>query len=318
MLSYWILTVSTGVFDLQTRIRLGRILALTSSQVLLALAHLTQVWQRRIIEPNQHRDMNNNSPLLMLAVAGILFIQPALLADDLETLAGKWSVKKTSQQGQDYTQTITIKKDKFLFQILGAEDRMVLYAEGDVKLDKLGPFNVAHFVNIRAGRSASDLQDVNDDHVSIYRLEDDTWTVAANFDKERQRQKPSLDAYRRVPMVEEPETLVIDEIAMADTPQSATWFLCFEATVGGATQKYHVEGKGYDKNQVTVPVALELPKIRAGQKCSFKLQLDDVDDDVCTEDVDNRSTGEFTVSEKGEQKFKPEDNWRYTIRWHLK
>lgn len=261
--------------------------------------------------------MNNKRLLLSLSAAIFLSSQPALMADDLEALAGKWSVKKASEQGQDYTQTITIKKDKFVFQILGAEDRLIFYAEGDVKLDKLGPFNAVHFVNIRAGRSASDLRDVDDDHVSIYRLEDDNWTVAANLDKERERQKPSLDEYRRVKAAE-PASLVIDEIEMADTPQSATWFLCFEATVEGVTQKYHVEGKSYDKNQVTIPVALEVPKARAGQKCSFKLQLDDVEDDVCTEDVDNRSTGEFTISEKGEQKFKPEDNWRYAIRWHLK
>jgi len=262
--------------------------------------------------------MNNTRQLLSLAAAVLLLSnQPGLAADDLETLAGKWSVKKTSEQGQDYTQTITIKKDKFVFQILGAEDRLVLHAEGDVKLDKLGPFDAVHFVNIRAGRSSSELQDVEDDHVSIYRLEGDTWTVLANFDKARERQKPSLDVYRRVQMLE-PATLVIDEIEMADTPQSASWFLCLEATVGGVTQKYHVEGKGYDKNQVKIPVALELSKTSAGQKCSFKVQLDDVEEDVCGEDVDNRSTGEFTISDKGEQTFKPEDNWRYTVRWHLK
>lgn len=262
--------------------------------------------------------MNKCHLISSLPVAIILLIQSAFAADDLDALTGKWSVKKTNEQGQDYSQTFTIKKDKFVFQILGREDRLVLYAEGDLKLDKLGPFNAAHFVNIRAGRSASDLQDVDDDHVSVYQLEDDTWTVLANFDKERERQKPSLDAYRRVKAPAAAATLIIDEIEMADTPQSATWFLCLEATVEGVTRKYHVDGKGYDKNRVTIPVALELPKSNAGQKCSFKLQLDDVDDDVCTEDVDNRSTGEFTVSEKGEQSFKPEDNWRYTIRWHLK
>jgi hypothetical protein len=43
-----------------------------------------------------------------------------------------------------------------------------------------------------------------------------------------------------------------------------------------------------------------------------------VDEDTCTEEVDNRSTGEFTASEKGSQIYKPESNWRYTIRWHMK
>jgi hypothetical protein len=142
--------------------------------------------------------------------------------------------------------------------------------------------------------------------------------MASSFDKERDQQKPSLDVYRRLKSAVEPAVLVIDEIEMADTPQSATWFLCLEAKVEGVSRTYHLEGKGYDKNQVTIPVGLELPQVQAGQKCSFKLQLDDMDEDVCTEEVDNRSKGEFTVSEKGTQTYKPEDNWRYTIRWHLK
>jgi hypothetical protein len=262
--------------------------------------------------------MRTNQLLFSIAAAAGLFSFVAEAADDLEALTGKWSVKKVNDQCQNYTQTIAVIKDKFIFQIVGADDRVVLYAEGDLKLDKLGPFNAAHFVNIRAGRSASDLRDVDDDHMSIYRLEGDALTMASNFDKERERQKPSVDVYQRVKMASEPANLVIDEIEMADTPQSATWFICFETTVEGVTRNYHVEGKGYDKNQVTIPMALDLPKVRPGQKCRFKMQLDDVDGDVCTEDVDNRSSGEFTVSEKGSQTFKPEDNWRYTIRWHLK
>jgi len=271
-----------------------------------------------MVKPNQHDSMSTNRLLLTLPAAAFLLSFSALAADDLEQLSGKWSVKKVSDEGQDYSQTITVKKDKFVFEILGAEGRMVLHAEGDLKLDKLGPFSAARFVNIRAGRSADDLRDVDDEYVSIYRLEGDTWTTAMNFDRERERQKPSLDIYRRVKTTAEPRTLVIDEIEMADTPQSGTWFLCFDATVEGATRRYYVQGKGYDKNQVTVPVALELPKVQAGQKCSFKLQLDDTDEDVCTDEVDNRSTGEFTVDEKRAKTFKPEDNWRYTVRWHLK
>jgi uncharacterized protein (TIGR03067 family) len=256
--------------------------------------------------------------LFGLALAAALLSHAVLALDDLESLAGKWSVKKVSEQGQDYTQTIEVKKDKFVFQILGAEGRVFLHAEGDLKLEKLGPFNALHFLKMRAGGSASDLQDVDDEYVSIYRLEGDTWTVASNLDKDRGQQRPSLDIYRRVKATAETATLVIDDIEVADTPQSATWFLCFEARVEGVTRSYRVPGKGYEQNRVTIPVALELPKIKAGQKCSFKLQLDDVDEDACGEEADNRSTGEFTVSERGALACKPEDNWRYTIRWHLK
>src|SRR5206468_350553 len=106
-----------------------------------------------------------------------------------------------------------------------------VYAEGELKLEKLGPFKAARFFHIRGGESASDLEDVDDEYVSIYKLEEDTWIVAANFDKERE-QKPSLDIYRRIRPAEA-GTLVIDEIEMSETPQTATWFLCFEATSNG-------------------------------------------------------------------------------------
>jgi hypothetical protein len=262
--------------------------------------------------------MRTNSLLLSLAAGASLFSFVAAAADDSEALIGKWSVKRVNDQGQNVTQMLTIKKGKGVFQMLGAEDRVVLYAEGDLKLDKIGPFNALHFVNVRGGTSADNLQDVDDEYVSIYRLDGDSLMMASFFDKEREQQQPSVDAYHRVKEAAAPATLVIDEIAMADTPQSSTWFVCFEAKVEGVTRHYYVQNKGYDKNQVTIPVALELPQVKPGQKCSFKLQLDDVDEDACGEEADNSSKGEFTVSDKGEQAYKPEDNWRYTIRWHMK
>jgi len=231
-------------------------------------------------------------------------------------LSGKWSTKKVNDQGDSYTQTVEIKKDKFIFQILGADDNVVIYAEGDFKAEKLGPFNSARFFHVRGGQSSADLQDVDDEYTSIYVLDGDTWMLTSNFDKDR-NQKPSLDVYHRVKATSQTGTLVIDEIEMVDTPQSATWYLCLEADVNGSKARYYVENKGYDKNQVTIPLGLAL-KAKAGQKCSFKLQLDDVDGDACTDEVDNRSTGEFTVSERGSQSYKPEDHWRYTIRWHIK
>jgi hypothetical protein len=119
-------------------------------------------------------------------------------ADDASSLAGKWSVKKVNNEGQNVTQTIEIKKDKFVFQVHSSDGSVMLYAEGDLKLEKLGPFSVARFMNIRGGGSASNLQDVDDVYVSVYVLDDDTWTMASGFDKQRDEQKPSADAYNRV------------------------------------------------------------------------------------------------------------------------
>ena len=261
--------------------------------------------------------MRTNSLLLGL-IAGVSFFSFAAAADDMEALIGKWSVKKVNDQGQKVTQTFTIKKGKAAFQVLDAEGQPVLYAEGDLKLDKVGPFNAAHFVNVRGGTSADSLQDLDDEFVSIYRLDGDSLSMASFFDKEREQMRPSVDAYQRVKEAAAASTLVIDEVVMADTPQSATWYFCFEAKIGDVTKRYYVANKGYDKNQVTIPMALEIPQAKAGQKCTFKMQLDDVDEDACSDEMDNQSKGEFNVSEKGEQAYKPEDNWKYTIKWHLK
>ena len=135
--------------------------------------------------------------LFSLSIA-VLLIPSAILADDLESLSGKWSVKKTNDQGQNITQTIEVKKDKFVFEILTSDDNVVLHAEGDFKLEKLGPFSVARFSHIRAGSSASNLDDVDDVYTSVYALDEDSWTMATNFDKQRDGQKPSLDIYHHV------------------------------------------------------------------------------------------------------------------------
>jgi hypothetical protein len=254
--------------------------------------------------------------LFDFSVATTLFVTTTLLADDSELLTGKWSVKK-SNEGQNFTQTVEIKKDKFVFQVLGPDNQVVLYAEGDVKFEKVGPFNSVHFLHIRGGQSADSLQEVDDERINPYVLDGDTWMLASNFDKDRD-QKPTVDVYQRVKASSQNGTLVIDEIEMADTPQGATWFFCFEAKVEGVNRRYYVENKGYDKNQVTIPTTLALPNVQAGQKCSFKMQLDDIDGDACSDEPDNKSTGEFSVSEHGSQSYKPEDHWRYTIRWHLK
>jgi hypothetical protein len=250
--------------------------------------------------------------------AAAWLVAVTMSAQDAERLNGKWSVQKTNDQGT-FTQTVEVKGSKFIFEIQ-RDGGAVLHAEGDMKLEKLGPFNSVRFTNVRGGQSATDLQEVNDEFISVYTLDGDTWLMASNFDKDRQGRKPSLDRYQRAKAAAGPQsgTLVIDEIEMADTPQSATWFLCFEAKVEGVSKRHYVANKGYEKNKMTIPMALELPNVKAGQKCSFKMQLDDVDEDTCTDEVDNRSTGEFAVTERGSQSFKPEANWQYTLKWHLK
>src|SRR5262249_1527515 len=108
------------------------------------------------------------------------------------------SVKKLNSKGEHITQTIEVKKDKFVFEVLDADNNVTIHAEGDFKLEKLGPFSAARFSHIRAGSSASSLEDLDDVYVSIYVLDGDSWTVGSNFDRSRDGQNPALDIYRQV------------------------------------------------------------------------------------------------------------------------
>ena len=69
---------------------------------------------------------------------------------------------------------------------------------------------------------------------------------------------------------------------------------------------------------MTIPAELAVGNARAEQTCQFVLRLDDVAGDEITDEMDNKSTGSFTVSPNGSRTFKPEDGWSYTICWHLK
>ena len=134
-----------------------------------------------------------------LSILGLVSAVAApAFAGELDAFAGKWTAHKKNDDGQSVTQHLEINKSKFTFKISDGEGQTRLYAEGDVKLDKAGPFKTMVFTNIKAGESDSDLSPIDDTYTSIYRIgEDNTWTLLTNFDKDRDQQKPSLDVYRR-------------------------------------------------------------------------------------------------------------------------
>lgn len=125
---------------------------------------------------------------------------PLAAADNpsLDSLQGKWVTKKTSPEGQAYTQTIEIRKNKLTFQMANADGELRLFAKGQVKVEKLGPFNVLAVSDIQAGKSAEETNPVDDDRSSPFLIEDETLTLVSNVDKSRDDQKPALDVYTRV------------------------------------------------------------------------------------------------------------------------
>jgi uncharacterized protein (TIGR03067 family) len=124
-----------------------------------------------------------------------LLAAPAF-AGDLESLAGKWSLTTTNDNGQTYTQTIECKKDKFTFRITDSDKKTVLFAKGDVKLEKFNGLNSITFLNIQGGISPDDLNPVDDDRRCVYVLDGSSLTLALNFDKDREK-GPRLELYTR-------------------------------------------------------------------------------------------------------------------------
>jgi uncharacterized protein (TIGR03067 family) len=149
-----------------------------------------------IIKANTHTMIISPKSLWAVLAAACL-ATTAVRADELDSLAGKWTVKKTTDEGRAITQVIEVGKSKFKFTILDKDGESRLYAEGDLKAEKLGPFTSLKFTNIKAAQSSSEsLQEVNDDRTVIYHLSGDTLTVAANFDGDRNN-PPALDKYTK-------------------------------------------------------------------------------------------------------------------------
>jgi hypothetical protein len=91
-----------------------------------------------------------------------------------------------------------IKGEKLTFQAFRGDNELRFVAKGNVKSEMQGPFHVMKITQIEAGGSASDLQPVNDDRSSVYFLKDGALTLASNFDKERENEKPRVEVYQRV------------------------------------------------------------------------------------------------------------------------
>ena len=131
---------------------------------------------------------------LVLTVACATF---SVSADDLAEFQGKWSVKKTSDQGT-FTQLLEFTKNAFKFKLVGSDGNTVMFAEGSIELKEAGGVKIAKLTNIKAGGSASDLNETNDDRVSVYTFREGKLFLAGKLDKERNSEKPSLDEYSKV------------------------------------------------------------------------------------------------------------------------
>src|SRR3954469_5319959 len=132
--------------------------------------------------------------MLLMVVA--MAMASAVWGDDLVALQGKWSVKKTGDRGS-FTQQLEFKDKKFIFKIVNSEDAVTFVATGEVELKKQGAFNTARFFGLKAGRTDTELEPIDEERNSVYLLDSGQFYLASNFDKARDREKPSVDAYSK-------------------------------------------------------------------------------------------------------------------------
>jgi hypothetical protein len=138
---------------------------------------------------------------LPLTVLSLTLTLPAIAAEpapSLEPLQGKWQTTKTNNEGQRYSQVLSIQKDKLTFEIQDEDGQARFVAKATIKTERLGPFEVFTSSGIQAGRSVDALEAVDDSRASIYTLRDGKLIIASNFDKERENQRPGIDVYNRV------------------------------------------------------------------------------------------------------------------------
>ena len=136
-------------------------------------------------------------PSLWIALILGAFALPLFSADSVlsDALQGTWTGKRTGDNGTELRQTLEIVGTKMTYTLASMDGDVRLLAKGTVKAEKLGDFLVMKVTGIQAGGSESDLQSVGDDRSTIYQLNDDTLTLASNFEKVRDGQKPSVDVY---------------------------------------------------------------------------------------------------------------------------
>ena len=138
-------------------------------------------------------------PKKFLALLCGLAVSVSAFADDLARLEGQWTCKRKVSSGDEVSQVLKIKGSKFTFQMKSADGEVRLYAEGDIKAEKLGPFFALKIFNIKGGQSSTDLQAVDDERTQIYMLDFDKLRIASGFDKERDNDTPRVDLYTKSP-----------------------------------------------------------------------------------------------------------------------
>jgi hypothetical protein len=122
-----------------------------------------------------------------------------------------------------------------------------------------------------------------------------------------------------IKIIPPPKTLVIDRILMNETPQTGTWLMCFNAVSPVGDQKwFNIPDHEYERDNITIAMNLEVPYNKIGEVMNWNLQLDDDQEDVCSNNAEDRCNGNFTITSNGNKYYYINDHWKFTVYWHTK
>lgn len=114
----------------------------------------------------------------------------------LNALQGTWEGRRNGEDGTEQKQVLEIQGDTLKFSLFKSDGELRLFAKGKTKVEKLGNIQILRLTDIQAGVTESDLQSIDDDRSTPFLISEDTLSLANNFDKDRENQKPRVDVYR--------------------------------------------------------------------------------------------------------------------------
>jgi hypothetical protein len=136
--------------------------------------------------------------LCSLALVALLAPTAILAAGSgLDDLQGKWSGKRTNNEGRVFSQQMEFAQDKLTFELRNEDGELRFVAKAKVKTAKAGPLNTFTLFDIEGGRSNDNLERVDDERTSVFTVREGKLIVASNFDRERDNERPNVDVYTR-------------------------------------------------------------------------------------------------------------------------
>ena len=132
---------------------------------------------------------------LFLTVTFLLAATFTTLADGLEALQGRWTAKKSGQNGP-ITQTLEFKKEKWTFKV-AIQGGSGFVAEGDAEFKKAGVFDMLRFHVTKFGPSETELGDADDERNVVLSIQNGKLYIANNLDQQRENENPIIDVYSK-------------------------------------------------------------------------------------------------------------------------